>query len=89
MVLAKSKKKAVIQENQVHQKDTGSPEVQIAIFTEKIKQLTNHLKIHKKDNHSRQGLLAMISKRRRLLTYLKKKDQSRYEKIIKKLKLRH
>ena len=71
-----------------HAKDTGSAEVQIALFTEKIKQLTDHLKAHKKDNHSRRGLLAMVSKRRRLLDYLSKQDQDRYLALVKKLQLR-
>lgn len=67
--------------------DTGSPEVQIALLTEKIKQLTDHLKIHKKDNHSRRGLLKMVSKRRRLLRYLTTKEDDRYQGLIKKLGL--
>lgn len=67
--------------------DTGSPEVQIALLTEKIGQLTEHLKIHKKDNHSRRGLLGMVSKRRRLLYYLQKKDLPRYQDVIAKLGL--
>ncbi|MEI7819190.1 MAG: 30S ribosomal protein S15 [bacterium] len=81
-------KKSIVKKHGQHAKDTGSAEVQIAIFTEKITQLTEHLKIHKQDNHSRRGLLAMVSKRRRLLDYLKKGSQERYEAIIKKLKLR-
>ncbi len=71
-----------------HKKDTGSPEVQVGIFTEQIKQLTEHLKIHKKDNHSRRGLLMMVGKRRSLLTYLSKKDNDKYQDLIKKLNLR-
>lgn len=71
-----------------HKKDTGSPEVQAAIFTEQIKQLTSHLKTHKKDEHSRRGLLKMVSKRRSLLDYLSKKDPSKYQDTIKKLGLR-
>ncbi len=67
--------------------DTGSPEVQVALLTEKIKQLTGHLKIHKKDNHSRKGLLKMVSKRRRLLNYLVTKDADRYKGIINQLDL--
>jgi len=67
--------------------DTGSPEVQIALLTAKIKKLTKHLKGHKKDVHSRRGLLAMVSKRRRLLAYLMKKDEGRYKKVVGKLKL--
>jgi len=77
-----------MKEHGTHAKDTGSAEVQIALFTEKIKQLTDHLKTHKKDNHSRRGLLAMVSKRRRLLDYLSKKDHKRYEAVVKKLQLR-
>jgi small subunit ribosomal protein S15 len=71
-----------------HQKDTGSPEVQIGIFTEQIKQLTKHLQEHKKDEHSRRGLLKMVGKRRSLLDYLSKKDPSRYQDVLKKLELR-
>lgn len=67
--------------------DTGSPEVQVALLSEKIKQLTGHLKAHIKDNHSRRGLLKMMSKRRRLLTYLMKKDNDRYKEVINKLGL--
>lgn len=77
-----------MKEHGTHAKDTGSAEVQIALFTEKIKELTDHLKTHKKDNHSRRGLLAMVSKRRRLLDYLSKKDHKRYEAVVKKLQLR-
>lgn len=73
---------------QTHKKDTGSPEVQIGIFTEQIKQLTKHLQEHKKDEHSRRGLLKMVSKRRSLLDYLSKKDNDRYLEVIKKLALR-
>jgi small subunit ribosomal protein S15 len=69
-------------------KDTGSPEVQIGIFTEQIKQLTEHLRTHKKDNHSRRGLLFMVSKRRSLLSYLSKRNPERYQKILKELDLR-
>lgn len=81
-------KKKVITDNQTHKKDTGSPEVQIGIFTRKIEELTKHLQTHKKDEHSRRGLLKMVGKRRRLLDYLNKNDTKRYETIIKKLKLR-
>jgi len=87
-MLANTEKKALIKGHSRHTKDTGSPEVQIAIFTEKIKQLTEHLKTHKGDNHSRRGLLTMVSKRRRLLDYLQKKNAERYAAIIKKLQLR-
>lgn len=71
-----------------HKKDTGSAEVQVGIFTAQIKTLTEHLKIHKKDNHSRRGLLMMVGKRRSLLTYLSKKDNNKYLELIKKLELR-
>jgi small subunit ribosomal protein S15 len=87
-MIQKTTKAKVIKENRIHTKDTGSAEVQIALFTARIKQLTDHLKIHKKDNHSRRGLLAMVSKRRRLLDYLSKKDHKRYEAVVKKLQLR-
>ena len=87
-MLAKTTKKKVITTHSLHKDDTGSAEVQIALFTEKINELTEHLKEHKKDNHSRRGLLAMVSKRRRLLDYLQKKDPASYESLVKKLKLR-
>lgn len=81
-------KSKIISGNQTHKKDTGSPEVQVAIFTEQIKVLTEHLKEHKHDNHSRRGLLKMVGKRRALLGYLAKKDEARYQELIKKLDLR-
>ena len=71
-----------------HKQDTGSPEVQIGIFTEQIKSLTKHLQEHKKDNHSRRGLLKMVSKRRSLLDYLSKRNPERYQDVLKKLDLR-
>jgi small subunit ribosomal protein S15 len=71
-----------------HKKDTGSPEVQIGIFTEQIKELTKHLQLHKKDEHSRRGLLKMVGKRRSLLDYLHKRDLGRYQDVLKKLDLR-
>lgn len=80
-------KKKIITEFATKKGDTGSPEVQIALITNKIDKLIEHLKINPKDNHSRRGLLGMISKRRRLLTYLGKKSESRYKVLIKKLKL--
>jgi len=83
-----AEKPKIIQKYRLHDSDTGSPEVQIAIFTEKISELTEHLKSHKKDQHSRRGLLGMVSKRKRLLTYLQREDPSRYSQIIKKLKLK-
>ena len=81
-------KSKVIEAHKIHEKDTGSPEVQIAIFTEQIKRLTDHLKTHKKDEHSRRGLLKMVSKRRSLLDYLARKNRERYEEVVKKLGLR-
>jgi small subunit ribosomal protein S15 len=71
-----------------HKGDTGSPEVQIGIFTEQIKELTKHLQTHKKDEHSRRGLLKMVGKRRSLLDYLNRRDPNRYQDILKKLELR-
>ncbi len=88
MALKKEEKQEVIKEVKTHDKDTGSPEVQIAIFTENIKKLTDHLKTHKKDNHSRRGLLKMVSKRRKLLDYLMKTNKKRYNEVVKKLGLR-
>ena len=84
-MLQKDAKTAIIESNRTHETDTGSPEVQIAILTERIAQLTEHLKVHKKDNHSRRGLFLMIGKRRRLLDYLAKKDVERYRACIAKL----
>ncbi|MBU1084906.1 MAG: 30S ribosomal protein S15 [Candidatus Beckwithbacteria bacterium] len=89
MTLLTEKKEKIIKKFATQKGDTGSPEVQIALLTERIKELTDHLKIHKKDNHSRKGLLAMVSKRRRLLNYLKSKDKKRHEDTIKKLKLKN
>jgi len=88
LVLLKDKKKAIIDDFKVHANDTGSPVVQIALLTEKIRYLTDHFKTHKKDFHSRRGLLMMIGKRRRLLAYLKKKDFQKYQETITKLNLR-
>lgn len=87
-MIRKEEKTAVIEANRTHETDTGSPEVQIAILTARIAQLTEHLKVHKKDNHSRRGLLKMVGKRRRLLDYLAKKDIERYRAIIAKLGIR-
>jgi len=81
-------KQKVIQEHAVHEKDTGSPEVQIALLTHRVKDLTEHLKIHKKDHASRRGLLKMFGKRSSLLKYLMRSDRSRYNAIISKLGLR-
>ena len=77
------KKIEVIDEHKLHDKDTGSPEVQIALLTKRIKHLTEHFKIHKKDHHSRRGLLKLVSRRRRLLDYVRKKEEQRYRTIIK------
>ena len=87
-MIRKEEKTAVIEANRTHETDTGSPEVQIAILTARIAELTEHLKVHKKDNHSRRGLLKMVGKRRRLLDYLAKKDIERYRAIIAKLGIR-
>lgn len=88
MALVKEKKKEIITTYKAHEKDTGSPTVQIALLTERINSLSGHFKSHKKDHHSRQGLLRMVSIRRRLLEYLKKKDLKGYQEILKKLDLR-
>lgn len=87
MALTPGEKQKIIKKFAQTKGDTGSPEVQIALLTAKIKKLTQHLKEHKKDIHSRRGLLSMVSKRRRLLAYLMKKDESRYKKTITNLKL--
>ncbi len=87
-MLKPTKKTKIIKEYKVHDNDTGSSEVQIAIFTKQIEELTKHLKKHSKDNHSRLGLLKMVAKRKRLLDYLKSEDEKRYKKIIKKLGLK-
>ncbi|WP_248926324.1 30S ribosomal protein S15 [Paenibacillus hamazuiensis] len=88
MALTQERKTQLIQTHKTHESDTGSPEVQIAILTENIVNLTNHLKTHKKDHHSRRGLLKMVGQRRKLLTYLKNKDVNRYSALIEKLGLR-
>ncbi len=88
MPLALEKKKALIEQFRVHESDTGSPEVQIALLTERINGLTEHFKQHAKDHHSRRGLLMLIGKRRGLLEYLRKKDAERYRAIIEKLGIR-
>ena len=87
-MMLKDQKTAIIEANRTHESDTGSPEVQIAILTERINQLTEHLKQHPQDNHSRRGLYKMIGKRRSLLDYLMKKDIERYRALIAKLGLR-
>lgn len=88
MTMVKEKKTEVIDNFKVHAKDTGSPSVQVALLTERISYLSEHLKVHTKDFHSRRGLLMMIGKRRRLLSYLKKNDPQKYEEVLKKLNLR-
>ena len=87
-MMTKERKAEIIEQYRLDEKDTGSPEVQIALLTERINELTEHLKVHKKDNHSRRGLLKMVGKRRNLLNYLVKKDVQRYRDIIAKLGLR-
>ncbi|HLI10090.1 MAG TPA: 30S ribosomal protein S15 [Alphaproteobacteria bacterium] len=88
MSITAERKRALIGEYAQDEKDTGSPEVQVAILSERIKNLTDHLNTHKKDFHSRRGLLMMVGQRRRLLDYLKQKNSGRYEELIKRLGLR-
>ena len=88
MSITAEKKTEVIEDNARNKGDTGSPEVQVAILTNRINALTDHFKLHHKDNHSRRGLLAMVNKRRSLLDYLKRKDVERYNALIQKLGLR-
>ena len=88
MALTKQKKAKVIGTSKIHEKDTGSPEVQIALLTERINQLVEHLNIHKHDHHSRRGLLKLVGRRRRLLAYLSQRDTDRYRTIIGKLGIR-
>jgi small subunit ribosomal protein S15 len=88
MSIAAERKQALIKEYAVRSDDTGSPEVQVAILTERIKNLTDHFQTHKKDNHSRRGLLKLVSQRRGLLDYLKSKDDSRYRTLIERLGIR-
>ncbi len=87
-MLSKKEKDAIIKKFQTHKDDTGSPEVQTAILTREIEEVSEHLKVHKKDNHSRRGLLQMVGNRRRLLRYLKNEDEKRYDKLVDKLKLK-
>ena len=87
-MLTKDRKAEIIGSYKTHGSDTGSPEVQIAILTERINSLTEHFKSHAKDHHSRRGLLKMVSKRRRLLDFLKDEDPTRYKAILKKLNIR-
>ncbi len=88
MPLTKDQKKEVIDRYRLHEHDSGSPEVQIALLTERIKYLTEHFRIHKKDHHSRRGLLKLVGQRRRLLDYLKANQIERYRTIVKELGLR-
>ena len=87
-MITKEQKTAVIEANKTHENDTGSPEVQIAILTARINELTDHLRVHKHDNHSRRGLLMMVGKRRSMLDYLANKDIHRYRALIAKLGIR-
>ena len=86
--MTKERKQEIINEFKREENDTGSSEVQIALLTERINELTEHLKVHKKDNHSRRGLLKMVGKRRNLLNYLAKKDEAKYKALVEKLGLR-
>jgi small subunit ribosomal protein S15 len=88
MALAAESKRQIVANNQVHKSDTGSPEVQIAMLSGRLTQLKSHFEAHKKDHSSRRGLLTMVSKRRRLLTYLKNSDPERYKKVLVKLGIR-
>ncbi|MDR1732296.1 MAG: 30S ribosomal protein S15 [Synergistaceae bacterium] len=88
-MIRKEKKQEIIGEYRVHESDTGSPEVQVAVLTERVRELTEHLKIHAKDFHSRRGLLKMVGQRRKLLRYLREKDFNRYRGLIERLGLRH
>lgn len=87
-MISKEKKAEIIQQHQMHEGDTGSPEVQIAVLSERINELTEHLKTHRKDHHSRRGMFLMIGHRRGLLNYLRKIDINRYRAIIEKLGIR-
>lgn len=88
MALAKEAKTNIIGQYKVHESDTGSPEVQVALLTQRINDLTEHFKTHVKDNHSRRGLLKLVSQRRRLLDYLRRKDAERYREVISRLGIR-
>jgi len=87
-VLDADKRQGIISQYKLHEKDTGSPEVQIALLSARIEYLTEHFKVHKKDHHSRRGLLKLVGQRRRLLDYVKKKDVERYRAVIQRLGLR-
>jgi small subunit ribosomal protein S15 len=88
MSLKKERKSEIVTQFRQHESDTGSPEVQIALLSERIRELTEHFKIHKKDHHSRRGLLKLVGQRRRLLDYLKKRDFNRYKAVIERLGIR-
>lgn len=88
MAIDKSQKQSIIDNYRIHDTDTGSPEVQIALLSTRISYLTEHFKTHKKDHHSRRGLLKLVSQRRKLLNYLKQSDKERYEKVIERLEIR-
>lgn len=88
MAIDKSQKHTIINDYKLHDGDTGSPEVQIALLSSRINYLTEHFKTHKKDHHSRRGLLKLVSQRRKLLDYLKTSDKDRYEKVIQRLEIR-
>jgi small subunit ribosomal protein S15 len=88
MAITPTERKSVIEKHARQEHDTGSPEVQVALLTQRINDLTEHLKIHKKDAHSRRGLMLMVGQRRRLLTYLARKDITRYRKLVEALELR-
>lgn len=88
MALVKEKKQKIILDYKEHPKDTGSSAVQVALLTERINQLGDHFKLHKKDHHSRRGLLSMVGKRRRLLSYLKKADNKKYQEVLDRLNLK-
>ena len=88
MAIDKTQKHDIIENFKVHESDTGSPEVQIALLSSRITYLTEHFKTHKKDHHSRRGLLKLVSQRRKLLDYLKSSDKERYEKVIERLEIR-
>jgi small subunit ribosomal protein S15 len=88
VVLTAGAKKEILDRFKLHEKDTGSPEVQIALLTSRIQYLTEHFKVHKKDHHSRRGLLKLVGQRRRLLNYLKKRDLEKYQILIKELGIR-
>lgn len=88
MPLAKETKEKLVSDFRTHESDTGSPQVQVALLSQRINELTEHFKVHKKDNHSRRGLLKMVSQRRSLLDYLKRKDIERYHEVVNRLGLR-